>query len=353
MKKLSLTNRFLFFVNQLLAVATLAGYTLPFLDPVTAKSLSVFSLTMPLLLTANAGFVLYWSFQLKKHLLVSLALLGLGYSHVQSFVQISAKEVFLNNDLKVMSYNARMFNKSKWSKIDRLEQKACQWIQRKNPDVLGIQEYHQSGKNLLAFPYNYIKENPNGYRTSQAFFSKHKIIHKGSLNFKKSGNNAIFVDIVCRGDTLRFYNIHLQSLNIDKNKENFGQKNSEKLLERFEKTFSEQALQVAKILEHQKNSPHRTIFLGDFNNTAFSWTYRQLKKDKKDAFVEAGAGIGKTFDYVLPFRIDFILTDKTMETNHFKTLRVPYSDHYPILARIQTQKPTPTNAQTAKWKKKD
>ena len=63
--------------------------------------------------------------------------------------------------------------------------------------------------------------------------------------------------------------------------------------------------------------------------------YHKLKEDKNDAFETAGKGFGKTFDYPFPTRIDFILTDEQIEVNNFKTYDVLYSDHYPIMARLQ------------------
>jgi endonuclease/exonuclease/phosphatase family metal-dependent hydrolase len=339
MKKLSLFDKFLFFTNSLLGVFTLFGYVIPFLNPSAFGLLSVMSLSMPLLLFSNAFFLTYWLLKLKKQLFVSLVVLGLGYNTLQTLFRFQEKKNFLNEDLKVMSYNVRLFNKSKWSKNDSLGEKTALLIRKKNPDVLGMQEYYPTNKVPLDFPYSYVEKNPNGRSLAkQALFSKHKMIDKGSLNFEKSGNNAIFADIVVKEDTLRIYNIHLESMSIDKNKDNFGQKDSEALLSRFKKSFAKQVVQVQKIVEHQKASPYKTIFLGDFNNTAFSWVYRQLSNGKKDAFVEAGVGLGKSFDYVFPFRIDFILTENCFEINNFKTFNVPYSDHYPIMARIQIPK---------------
>ena len=339
MKKLSLFDKFLFFINSLLGVFTLFGYVIPFLNPSAFGLLSVMSLSMPLLLFSNAFFLTYWLLKLKKQLFVSLVVLGLGYNTLQTLFRFQEKKDFLDEDLKVMSYNVRLFNKSKWSKKDSLGEKTALLIRKQNPDVLGIQEYYPTNKVPLDFPYSYVEKNPNGRSLAkQALFSKHKMIDKGSLHFEKSGNNAIFADIVVKEDTLRIYNIHLESMSIDKNKDNFGQKDSEALLSRFKKSFAKQVVQVQKILEHQKASPYKTIFLGDFNNTAFSWVYRQLSNGKKDAFVEAGVGLGKSFDYVFPFRIDFILTENCFEINNFKTFNVPYSDHYPIMARIQIPK---------------
>jgi len=33
-------------------------------------------------------------------------------------------------------------------------------------------------------------------------------------------------------------------------------------------------------------------------------------------------------------RIDFILTDQNIDINNFKTYDVEYSDHFPIMARL-------------------
>ena len=63
--------------------------------------------------------------------------------------------------------------------------------------------------------------------------------------------------------------------------------------------------------------------------------YNKIKNNKKDAFVEAGFGLSSTYDYSLyPLRIDFILVDEKIEVNYFERFKVKYSDHYPILARL-------------------
>jgi len=88
-------------------------------------------------------------------------------------------------------------------------------------------------------------------------------------------------------------------------------------------------------LKHQEETSLKSIICGDFNNNAFSWVYHKLKSNKNDAFEVAGKGFGKTFDFAFPLRIDFILTDERIEVNHFKTFKVKFSDHFPIMARLQ------------------
>jgi len=76
---------------------------------------------------------------------------------------------------------------------------------------------------------------------------------------------------------------------------------------------------------------------GDFNNTAFSYVYKEIKGDDLiDAFEEAGNGLGKTYGLRrIPLRIDFILADKSFTVNGFKNYDVKLSDHYPIKASLK------------------
>ena len=127
----------------------------------------------------------------------------------------------------------------------------------------------------------------------------------------------------------------MESLKLNPNDDYFTQENSEKFKKRVEKAFKIQANQVELIKLHQEKITYKSIICGDFNNTAFSWIYHQLKENKNDAFEVAGKGFGRTFDYKLPVRIDYILTDDKIEVNNFKTYEVKFSDHFPIMARLK------------------
>ena len=233
-----------------------------------------------------------------------------------------------------MSYNVKSFDlflqKSKnIPKVDGFD-----YIETIAPDVLLVQEYYQSSKIKLAFPYQYIKKRTVGGRFGMAIYSKFKIINKGSLDLKKTGNNIIYVDILKDQDTIRIYNLHLESLKIKPYEENFGEKDSKELIDRLSISFQKQAAQTVLFLAHEKKWNGKRIVGGDFNNTAYSWVYNQIASNKIDTFIAAGKGFGKTYSYFLPTRIDFILTDLKANISTFKTLDVNYSDHYPILTKV-------------------
>lgn len=333
-KTFSFFTKLLYFINSIFAVVLLFSYGLPYVSPKNIPSLTIISLTVPFLISVNVAFLVYWLIKLKKHFIISALVLGVGLFISSPFYKISSKKVLLNEDVKVMSYNVRMFNFYKWIKDKTIDKKIVDFIHEKQPDILAIQEYYHSKKRKFDYKYSYFVPKSSNKNFGLAIFSKYKIINKGSLDFKRSSNNAIFVDILKGKDTVRVYNVHLQSLRINPDKENFGEENSEKLIKRLKFGFTLQALQTEQILKHQQKFKGKKIICGDLNNTAYSWVYKQLSKNKKDAFIEAGDGFGKSFNYFFPMRIDFILTDEDIEINHFVTLRKKYSDHFPILARI-------------------
>ncbi|WP_152286419.1 endonuclease/exonuclease/phosphatase family protein [Flavicella marina] len=336
MKKLSFLDKIFFFLNSVAAALLLTSYLIPYISPKITSTVSVLSLGLPLLLICNTLFMLYWMLKLKKQFLVSLIILLIGYQHVNAFIQINEKKTLGDDDLKIMSYNVRMFNMYNWTKEKNIETKIKNLIYKEDPDVVAIQEYHKNAKKFRNYPYQYIKNNHASIEL--CILSKYKIINHGSLDFKPTGNNAIFADIVIKSDTIRFYNLHLQSLKIDKNKDNFGAKDSKNLLQTLKKHFRIQATQIEQLKAHEKKCNYRTIFMGDFNNTAFSWVYKTLKEKKTDTFIASGSGFGKTFDYIFPFRIDFILVDESMEVTSFKNFKENYSDHFPIMSRINFSK---------------
>ena len=321
-------------MNSILAILLLLSYLLPYISPETVPIFTIISLAVPVLLALNIFFIIYWIIKLKKYFTISLISIILGIGYISNIYKFSEKKIFLNDDLKVMSYNVRLFNHYKWSTDSTIVKKISSFIAEKEPDVLSIQEYYDAESLQLKYPYQFIKTKSNFNKFGLAIFSKFKIINSGSLDLKESANNIIYTDILKDKDTIRVYNIHLESLKMNTSQENFGTKNSDKLLEQMEASFQKQAKQVELFLQHEKKWDGKKILCGDFNNTAFSWVYRELSNEKQDAFKEAGKGLGKTFNYWYPLRIDFILTDANFDINNFKTFDIPYSDHYPILARL-------------------
>lgn len=340
MKNLSFINKVIYFINVVAAVLLLFSYILPFLPPKTFSVLSVVNLGVSFLILVNALCFLYWLIRLKKQMTLSLVVLLIGYFSFGSLYKFSSsKKIESSGNIKVMNYNVRLFNLYEWLPEKNIETKITDFIKIESPDVLCLQEYHPlKNTNLSLFKYKY--EHLSGKKTKygQAIFSKFPIINSGSVEFPDTPNNAIFVDVIKDDDTLRVYNIHLESLRIDTKVESLKKEDSERLFKRIGATFKMQQFQTELFLMHKKQCQYSMVVCGDFNNTAFSYVYRKIKGDLSDTFKEAGNGFGRTYDFkFFPVRIDFIFADDSFNVNGFEAFNEHYSDHYPIMATLSLE----------------
>lgn len=340
MKGLAWYDKTLFVLNSLFAAALLFSYLLPYIPPETFALLAVLSLGVPLLIMLNIVFLIYWCIRLKKQILLSLIVLLLGFNHVTSLYEISGTaEVHPNlKTIHALSYNVRQFNQFEWTEQKNIPGKIADFIEKKNPDIVSLQEYYKGEKNIAqSYPYQFIELKEENAEFGLAIFSKYPIINKGSLHFEtKSNNNAIYADVVIGKDTLRIINVHFQSFSVKPNLENLEQEHSKKVFLGMGRTFVMQQGQMEKVRNLIQNTPYQEIVMGDFNNTAYSYIYRELRATGlKDAYKEAGFGFGRSYDFdYFPLRIDYILPNQGIRIIDFKTFEIPFSDHFPILAEI-------------------
>jgi endonuclease/exonuclease/phosphatase family metal-dependent hydrolase len=338
MKKLKFFGKLVFIVNSFAAFLLLVSYVLPYLPPKSFATLSVLSLSVPLLILLNILFFIYWLLQVKKQMLLSLVVLVLGYSYLTSLYKFSSsKEIDDANNISLMSFNVRLFNYFEWLPSKTVKEDIVQLIEKENPDIICLQEYRTKDPIILDGYFGFNTTFNQSVKRGQALFSKFPIVNSGSLEFANTSNNAIFADIVKGRDTIRIYNLHLQSSGVNTDVKKLKTETSEHLIKQVRATFKVQQTQVEQFLKHKSKCTYKTVVMGDFNNTAYSYIYRQIKgKDLLDAFEEAGNGFGKTYDFkFFPLRIDFILVHKDFTVNGFKTFDQNLSDHYPIKATIK------------------
>ena len=339
MGKLRAFEKLMFVINSIMAFLLLLAYILPHVPPKRFAFVSVLSLGVPFLIIINIFFFIYWLLKVKKQVLLSLVVLAIGYNYLFSLYKFTAsKNIDSKENILVMNYNVRLFNVFNWIKDDGISTKISEFIAEKNPDILCIQEYRPDSAVTMRGYFKYEKLTGDKVKNGQAIFTKFPIINSGSIKFPNTSNNAIFVDVVKKKDTLRIYNIHLQSLGIDPHVEKLAQADSENLVNRVGNVFALQQSQTEQFLRHKNQCHYQMIICGDLNNTAYSYVYKEIKGDLKDAFKWAGNGFGRTFDFrFFPVRIDFVMVDAGFEINGFKTFDVTYSDHYPVMAKLRVK----------------
>ncbi|WP_103866587.1 endonuclease/exonuclease/phosphatase family protein [Aquimarina sp. I32.4] len=331
-------QKIIFVMNSIAAFALLLSYLLPYVSPKMFPLLSVLSLAVPVLILINVSFLFYWAILFSKRLILSFVVLILGVSHVSSLYKLRGKSMDkIENSISLMSYNVHSFNRFYWIDSKTIPQDISKLVREQNSDVFCVQEYYNNpDTNFKQYPYKYQEFNDNNGELALAIFSQFPIVNKGSLHFKKTANNVIFADLALPKDTVRVYNVHLQSHSISSKTDELAKADSQKLLKRISNSFKKQQVQAEQLLTHMESSPYKNIVMGDFNNTAYSYVYDKIRSEKlQDTFKNAGKGFGKTFNFELfPARIDFILVPEEYEVFSFQTFDQELSDHYPILTQI-------------------
>lgn len=357
------------FLNWIAIFLLLLSYSSRFVSPGSFWPIAFAGLAYPIFLIINIFFLLFWLVFLKPFFLLSLVTILLGYNYLTTLISFGADRApnESKTGIKVMSYNVRLFNLYGWkgNSHSELRQSIFDLIKDESPDILCIQEYY-GGKGLkanyadtisgaISAKYQYItfiqsgsKELPFG----QATFSRYPIISSDKVGFSNSDANYCLVnDIVVGADTIRVINTHLESVKLGKEDFNLVtewntlndttkdyQKGSRVILRKLKSAFVRRSSQLPVIEKLITDSPYPVVFCGDLNDTPASYTYKKLTDHLNDSFVLAGRGIGQTYTELIPWlRIDYIMTSKSLQVSRFDIVRKQYSDHYPIIAHIETK----------------
>lgn len=217
--------------NFVAAVSLLLSYLAGFIDPSYFWPISFFGLAYPWLLLANCIFILFWIFKTPVLASISAIAILLGYNLVLNaigFRESAAIGVPKSSQsfIRVMTYNVHYFKKFDYHTDKLIKDEMLNIIKQEQPDVICVQEFMtrvkgefntiKSLKDILQTGHYYFEPSvDNGYEAQGlAIFSKFPIKNRGSLIFPNTirGNEAMFADIQTGKNTLRVYNIHLQSI---------------------------------------------------------------------------------------------------------------------------------------------
>ncbi len=365
MFKIGFVNKIFWVINLFLIICTIACYAVPKINPIDFWPIAILGLIFPLLLIINMFFVLFWLIQKKVYFILPLVVIIIGWNYFQRTIQfpdfskdkrnLSTNQESDHSTVRIMNYNVKNFDYYNWTHNNNLKSRRFffNFIKKENPDIICFQEfftlYEHPFKNLdtLVNILNYkwyffekkisVKHQHFGIAT----FSKYPIVRKGSLLFPNSKNNGcIFIDIEMNDDTVRVYNIHLQSFHLGEEDYEYLQEGevhiqkSRNILHKLKQGYIKRAIQSQIVAKHLSECEYPVIICGDFNDTPLSFAYNTIFKTKKlkDAFVEKGVGFGQTYAGPVPYqRIDFVLFDDIFEINDYYSIKKNYSDHFPVV----------------------
>lgn len=267
-------------------------------------------------------------------MLIPLTALIIGYRFLLITVPVFNSEGS-GGDFSVLSYNVKWFVEAR---KDGGREEAIDWVADYDTEIKCFQEFDSRRAVLEEMQQDGFFAALGGRSNTLAIFSKYPIINQGILFSQENINNAMFADLVLPGDTLRIYNVHLESMGIAINEMSTTddlRNEYAKFKSKFLNGSVQRAEQIEQLILHSESSPYRTIIVGDFNDIPYSYNHFQIRKHYANAFESVGRGFGFTFNGNVPFlRIDHQFYDKRLKVHEFKTYNdILYSDHFPIKAK--------------------
>lgn len=283
------------------------------------------SVVLPLLFVLNLLVAIYAIF--KRRYIYCIGLIAFLFCF-KFFYQISSNET-VEDSISLLSYNVRSFDNEDKAVASGI----LKFIDSINPDILLLQESaYKVGRNIDGFDHHFLGFREGIEKTLLDIYSKYPIVNKGFVDFPESKNNAIYTDLKIENDTIRVYNIHLQSFAFT-----FG--NTDDISGKFSNTLNKQIEQAQIIKEHSENWNGKVIIGGDLNATQFGKPYRIIAESLNDSFIKKGNGLGTTYSLKgYPLRLDYAFTDKTLNINQHKNINLDLSDHQPILIEFKIPK---------------
>ena len=345
--------RFIFKIILIIcAIPLLLCYISIFINPEIVPVFSVFGPYFIPIVIINIIMLIIAAIMRTSAFWITFVMLIPSLFFVDSYIQFGKNEREDEEGLKLMTYNVGNFSSSQEGRTynETLED-IGDFISEKGPDIVAMQEFYVSDTTNLkkSFPgYPYIQKflvyNPDGkYFVGNVIFSKYPIIDGDEMEFEDSGNKAVYADIVIHGKEIRLYNLHLQSNHVslesilDKLSNDYDGFSDEfaDAHVKVKDSSPKRIKQVKYILDHIDNCKTDVMLCGDFNDTPVSYSVQKLGRGRKDSFAEGGNGWGATYSILWPLlRIDYVFVPKDWEVLKHETLKVKYSDHYPVMTKI-------------------
>ena len=342
------------------------------------------ALTVPAWLALVALLALGWMLRRRRIALLPLAALVLAWPQVQrglplhwaglrglasGYASSPLAQPAPPRSVRLLSANVRIFNV--YEHLRRADPdapaKAMTWLAASPADVLCLQEFYQEPAGTHSADGNLFRvadklgpgsgrqvfvskslTNSAGAQFGLAIFSRLPIVGRGEIAFGRlSQNHAMWVDVAGPGphDTVRIFNVHLQSMSMDEGdlvaagSSKAGLRSKGRgLLGRFVRGAAARAWQADTLVARMVRSPYPVLLAGDCNDLPYSYSYNSLAGPLQNAWATVGFGPGNTYHGRLPplLRIDQQFAGLQWQVLACRVhTEIPYSDHFPVEALYQ------------------
>jgi endonuclease/exonuclease/phosphatase family metal-dependent hydrolase len=365
------TKKLFIAINIFGGLLFITGSHVQSFDPVKYWYLSLITFLLPYLLLFLVLLFIFWLFIKPAWSLISVFFIAISFQAMAHIFPLNFNTHFSikkdTGNIRVMSWNVEEFNILNYKTHPERKQQMFDLINEFDPDIACFQEA-VAGENKTAI--NYLpdivkslrfKDFLYSYQLRDDFdkdhhfgimiFSKYPIIRKQTIVNNPNNYNSTFqfVDLIIKGDTVRVFNIHLQSLKFTKenlnyiNNEQAGRGvtvESKSVISKIKTGILKRAQQALFVKDEMNHSPYPLILCGDFNDVPESFAYQTIGKGLKNAFVEKGFGLSRTFSSISPtLRIDNIFYDPVFKTTQYTRVKKLLSDHFPLVADLKINGP--------------
>lgn len=369
------TKRFFIFLNIMTAIIFLLACGAAYCNPSRFWLIALLGVGFIFITVAMLGFLIFWLLLRSRWIFLPIAMIGIGWSQIHS---LFAMHLFTRFEQKKEAGNFRVltWNVARWDEMNKRAKGGTsnrlnmfKFIKSQNADILCIQEFFEScdttlfDKNIpyitkeLGYPYHYFAIDHvtwrGIYEHGIAIFSRYPIVDTFRLRFPgpdslRATESLIRTTIDMNGKKINVFTTHLQSFLFTGNDyrklktiKQADDKDSvlmagKGIIRKFRYSYQYRNIQADIVRAKLDSSNYPEIICGDFNDVPNSYTYFTIKGDRQDAFVQKGFGLGRTYVFISPtLRIDYVLADPSLQVMQYKKVKLPYSDHFPVIADFQ------------------
>lgn len=357
--KLNFFDKIVLILNYCVAFAIIVSYFAPYTDPKNFWLIAFFGLSYPPLLLLNGLLIVYWLFRFKIQVLISVLSIAVGWVPLQKNIGFHKSTDMYGtktnaNQIRMMAYNVHSFNSPLNYNIST-RHNILQVIKDQQPDIINIEEVYSTNKGKTAMcdsikktlqtPFFYFQPfaGSTASGTGLAIFSKYPIVNHGIIRLSEDNTDtkSIYIDININNKMVRVYCVHFQSFLLSakdhiymdsvSQKGETSIKSSKRIGSKLKLGFIRRSDQVKMMKAELAKCPYPYIIAGDFNDTPSSYAVNQIADGLKNAFREAGRGLGRTYNGDVPnYQIDYIMASPQFNVLNYTVIEKKISDHYAI-----------------------
>jgi endonuclease/exonuclease/phosphatase family metal-dependent hydrolase len=355
-------QRIILFLNVVAAISLYISQVCAYVSPAHFWWTELLAISYPYFLIINIIFIFFWIFVRVRWMLVSVIVILAGFTHLTLFYQIGKRQGKKEGrTFSLLSYNVRLFDLYNWTGNLKTRASIFEKLNAEQPDIICFQEYYNQDKGdfqntdalkkFLAARNAHVEYGITLRKTDHwglATFSRFPIVGRGRVIYEENSTNfGLYTDVKIDDDTVRIYNVHLQSNHFQEKDYRFIEdpdsgsnsqilQSAKAILRRLKGGAVKRAQQVQDLKLHMNSSPYPVILCGDFNDPPFSFAYHVLSEDLNDTFKECGNGMDATYIGKIPFfRIDYVLHDDHVACISHDVGDIKLSDHEPVKVELE------------------